>query len=67
VTADDFKNVRMYRYPCISDKAGYRQYAGHGSFVQNVRFLRKEEYVVSVGGSDGCAFVWRVVPAAVKS
>eukprot|EP00455_Lapot_gusevi_P057008 TRINITY_DN958_c0_g2_i1.p1 TRINITY_DN958_c0_g2~~TRINITY_DN958_c0_g2_i1.p1 ORF type:complete len:574 (-),score=155.31 TRINITY_DN958_c0_g2_i1:71-1792(-) len=61
VTGDDFGCVRMYRYPCISQRAEGKSYRGHSSHVMSVRFSSDENHVISVGSADTAVFQWRYV------
>ena len=58
-TADDFGRVKLFRWPCVSNKAQSKNYRGHASHVTNIFFSDKDEYVVSTGGSDNCIFLWK--------
>lgn len=60
-TADDFGSVKLFRYPCATEKACFSQFNGHSSHVTNVRFNCCGENLLSVGGNDKCLFVWRIV------
>ena len=73
VTGDDFRNVRLYSWPCLPNATG-KFYSGHHSHVMSVRFcerdgltesggvkLKRDWSVVSAGGLDRCVFVWKVV------
>ena len=60
-TADDFGMVKLFRYPCATEKAKNIEFSGHSSHVTNVRFNCSGEELLSVGGNDKCLFVWRVV------
>ena len=55
---DDFKNVKLYDYPCIQPGAVDKCYKGHAGFVSNVRFNRDDTFLVTAGGDDKCIFVW---------
>jgi WD40 repeat protein len=60
-TADDFGLVKLFRYPCATEKAEFAEFSGHSSHVTNVRFNASGEELLSVGGNDKCLFVWRMV------
>ena len=32
-TGDDFSLVKLFKYPCVVEKAGYREFKGHSSHV----------------------------------
>jgi len=63
-TGDDFGNVNLYRYPCVSDKAEPRIVQGHSAHVMNVRFLCDDTRLISVGGRDASTLQWKVVKSA---
>ncbi|XP_078356309.1 echinoderm microtubule-associated protein-like 2 isoform X2 [Oculina patagonica] len=63
-TGDDFGNVNLYRYPCVSDKAKPRIVQGHSAHVMNVRFLSDDTRLISVGGRDASTMQWKVVKTA---
>ena len=62
LTASDSGHVRLLAYPCVVRHAPAREYSGHSSHVTGVRFLRSAEQCVSVGGNDGAAMLYDVVP-----
>jgi WD40 repeat protein len=33
---------------------------GHSSHVTNVRWMKNDEHIISVGGEDQCVMVWKV-------
>ena len=53
-------SVRLLNCPSLVHVAPAKSYPGHSAHVMNVRFLPNDERVVSVGGSDGAVFQWRV-------
>ena len=59
VTCDDFGKIKLFKYPAAREKAGFNQFLGHSAQVTNVRFSFKNEFVISVGGSDKSVFQWR--------
>lgn len=61
VAGDDESCVRLYRYPCLSNKADGRVYKGHASHVFGVRFTADDQYVLSVGGEDMATLQWKLV------
>lgn len=63
-TGDDFGNVNLYRYPCVSEKAKPRIVQGHSAHVMNVRFLSDDTRLISVGGRDASTMQWKVVKSA---
>jgi hypothetical protein len=58
-TGDDFGLVKLFRFPCPDKGQQGKEYRGHSSFVQNVRFTSGDRHVVSVGGMDLCTMQWR--------
>lgn len=58
-TSDDFGEVKIYRFPCIFDKAKAIIARGHSSHVTNVRWTASN-MLISVGGNDKCVFIWDV-------
>ncbi|XP_073239257.1 echinoderm microtubule-associated protein-like 2 [Porites lutea] len=59
-TGDDFGNVNLFRYPCVSDKAEPRVAKGHSAHVMCVRFLFDDTRLISVGGRDASILQWKV-------
>jgi microtubule-associated protein-like 1/2 len=58
-TGDDKGKVRLVRYPCPQRGQEGKEYSGHSSFVQNVRFTGGDRHVVTVGGMDPSTMQWR--------
>jgi WD40 repeat protein len=56
---DDDSSVKLFRYPCSEEGSSAITYKGHSSHVMNVRWSVGDEYLVSVGGNDKCAFIWK--------
>lgn len=59
-TADDSSNVRLYKYPCLKKGSESVIGKGHSSYVTNVKWCLKDEYLVSTGGEDQCVMLWKV-------
>ncbi len=57
-TGDDFGLVKLFKYPCVVEKAESHEYAGHSSHVTKVKFSANDRYVVSTGGNDMTVMVW---------
>lgn len=57
-TADDFSLVKLFKYPCVVEKAKYKPFTGHSSHVCKIRFSRNDLFLISVGGNDKSVFVW---------
>ena len=51
-TGDDFRKVKLFRYPAPSPKAVFKEYKGHSEHVSGVIFTGNGKYVVSIGGLD---------------
>ena len=61
VAADDFGKIRLYNSPSMSWGAPSIVHRGHSAHVTNCCFSCDRSRVISVGGGDRCAFVWKVV------
>ncbi len=63
VSADDFGQVNLLRYPCNSFSAEKKAYNGHSSHVTNVTFLNnnQDNIVLSSGGMDMSIFQWKLI------
>ena len=57
-TSDDYSLVKLFRYPCVVEKANYKAYKGHSSHICKIRFSAKDMFLVSVGGNDKSVFIW---------
>lgn len=57
-TGDDFGKVNIFKFPCVMEKAGNKQYIGHSSHVTKVKFSANDKYVVSTGGNDKTVIIW---------
>lgn len=57
-TADDFGTVKLFKYPCVVEKALNNEFIGHSSHVTNVRFSDKEDFIISTGGNDKSIIEW---------
>ncbi|GMH77156.1 hypothetical protein TL16_g07308 [Triparma laevis f. inornata] len=60
VTADDFGGVNLMRYPAVAKAAAKKVYSGHAAHVMNVRFLKDDDYVISVGGKDRAVLCFKL-------
>ena len=61
-TGDDFRTVKLFRYPCPVDEAAGQKYSGHSEHVTNVGFSRNQDgqtYLISTGGEDKSIFQWK--------
>jgi WD40 repeat protein len=61
VTADDFGKIKVFNAPSLQWCAPSMVHRGHSAHATNVRFNADGSRVISVGGSDRCIFVWRIV------
>ena len=59
-TGDDFGKVKLFKWPCIEEKADYNESIGHSSHVTEVKFSYQDQFVVSAGGNDKTVMVWEV-------
>lgn len=57
-TGDDFSLVKLFKYPCVIEKAKYQAFKGHSSHVPKIRFSCNDQFLFSTGGNDKCVFVW---------
>ena len=60
-TADNFGHIKVYRYPCLTKDAAHAKGTGHSANVQNLKFNKSDEFLVSIGGKDRAVLQWRVV------
>ena len=61
-TGDDFRMVKLFKYPCPVDEAAYQKYTGHSEHITNVGFSRNaqgQKYLISTGGEDKAIFQWK--------
>ena len=61
-TGDEQQKLRLFRRAdcAVCAAAPSLAYAGHAGGLSAVRFSHDDRYVLSVGGEDLCAFVWRI-------
>lgn len=59
-TGDDFRRVKIFRYPCPIEKSKFKEYKGHSEFVVNVRFSKCGKFLYTVGGLDKAVFQFEV-------
>jgi len=57
-TGDDFGQVKLFKYPCVKEQAGFNDYYGHSSHVTGVKFTANDTFLVSAGGNDKTVMVW---------
>ena len=59
-TGDDFKQVRLLRWPCNAKQAQGVLATGHASHVMQVRFSGDDRFLMTAGGLDQAVLVWSV-------
>jgi len=59
VTADDFGEVKIFNFPCVTEDSKFRAYKGHSSFVNNVAFAPGDAAVISCGSADMSVMQWK--------
>ena len=50
--------VKLFKYPCVVERAAFKEFSGHSSHVTRVKFSSNDKYVLSVGGNDKTLIVW---------
>ena len=55
-TADNFGEIKLYKYPCLTKDGPYKVGRGHSANVQNLKFNKTDDYLISVGGKDRAVF-----------
>lgn len=60
--ADNFGNVKLYRYPVLSEQANFMKLAAHPASIGAVRFLKKGTglSLVSIGCFDRAIIEWKI-------
>jgi len=58
VSGDDFRRVKLFKYPCPKAQSKCKEYKGHSEFVVNVRFSADGKHCYSVGGKDKAIIQW---------
>ena len=61
ITGDDFGMVNLYNSPSMTWTAPHVLHNGHSAHVTKVCINADNSRVISIGGADRCAFVWKVV------
>ena len=61
ITGDDFGMVNLFNSPSLQWCAPKMLHNGHSAHVTKLCFNANNSRVISIGGADRCAFVWRVV------
>lgn len=57
-TGEDTQKVKLFRFPCTREKAEYKSYTAHSSHVTSVRFMLKDNLLISTGGNDKTTLIW---------
>jgi len=57
----EYGHTRLYKYPCWSIKANYREYSLHVGRVNKVCFLPSGVHLLSSGQYDNAVVQWRIV------
>lgn len=57
-TGEDSGLVKLFKYPCVVERAQHNSYMGHSSHVTKVKFSANDTFVVSTGGNDKTVIVW---------
>lgn len=58
-TGDDFQLVKLFRFPSVVKKSGFKRYLGHSSHVTRVRFMMDDNFLITTGGNDKTSIIWR--------
>ena len=59
-TGEKHKDVRVYRFPCLSKQSEAVVGKGHSTEVTRVAWNTKDEYLYTTGGKDQTVIVWKV-------
>lgn len=51
-TGDDFGKIKLFRYPCTQENAGFNSFGGHSDQITNVRFNSSNSHLISTGGAE---------------
>ena len=66
-TGDDFRRVKLFKYPCPKERSAFKEYKGHAEFVVNVKFSRDGEWLYTVGGLDKAVCQFEIKAGAAAS
>ena len=61
-TGDDFRMVKLFKYPCPVEEGAYQKYSGHSEHITGVGFSRNQagqKYLITTGGEDKAIFQWK--------
>ncbi|XP_075239148.1 echinoderm microtubule-associated protein-like 2 isoform X2 [Convolutriloba macropyga] len=59
-SGDDFGKVKLFNYPCYTPRATPKVGNAHSSHVTRVRFLPDSRTLLSLGGFDCSAMLWKI-------
>ncbi len=60
VTADDFRRIKIFSYPCVKEHSSFKEYKGHSEYPANARFSSDGKYIISVGAKDNAILQFKV-------
>lgn len=50
--------VKIFRYPSVVKKSGFKRYVAHSSHVTRVRFMMEDNFLITTGGNDKTSIIW---------
>ncbi|XP_031631490.1 echinoderm microtubule-associated protein-like CG42247 isoform X4 [Contarinia nasturtii] len=53
--------IRLFRYPCISNRSEYHEIKAYSGAIGCLRFLYGDNSLVTVGGTDASLMVWDLI------
>lgn len=59
-TGDDFRRIKLFKYPSPLENSKFKEYKGHSEFVVNVKFSKDGKWLYSVGGLDKAVMQFEV-------
>ena len=57
-SGEDTSLVKLFKYPCMIERAQSKQYQAHSSHVTKVKFTQGDNLMISTGGNDKTVIVW---------
>lgn len=57
-TGENSQLVKLFKYPCTIEKANFKSYLAHSSYVTRTRFTFKDNFLISAGGHDNTTIIW---------
>ena len=57
---DDYSNVKLFRFPVVGKNPEFHELKGHSSFLTQVKWMKDDSHLISIGGEDNCIIVWNV-------